>query len=51
MNLQHPDTESGSLLPEWLEKLIDERILSIYKNPDKILPINGLIEELDNHDL
>jgi hypothetical protein len=44
---KHPDIEPDALFPEWQKKLIDKRLLAIDKDPSRILPIEGLIEELD----
>lgn len=44
---KHPDIESDASIPEWQRRLIDERLSAIEKNPGRILPIDGLIEELD----
>jgi hypothetical protein len=44
---KHPDIESDVSLPEWQKKLIDKRLSAIDKDPNRILPIEGLFEELD----
>jgi len=44
---KHPDIESDISFPEWQKKLIDKRLSAIDKDPKRVLPIEGLIEELD----
>ncbi|MBS1502662.1 MAG: hypothetical protein JST32_11410 [Bacteroidetes bacterium] len=44
---KHPDIELDIPIPEWQKKLLDERLSAIEKNGDSILPIDGLIEELN----
>ncbi len=43
----YPDIESvGVDLSEWEKEIIDQRLEAIKKNPDRLKPINGLLEEL-----
>ncbi len=44
---KHPDIESDTGIPEWQKKMLDERLSAIKKNPEKVLPIKGLMDELD----
>ena len=44
---KYPDIESNLSLPEWQKELIDNRLESIKKNPERLKPIAGLMEELD----
>jgi hypothetical protein len=44
---KHPDIELDASIPEWQRQLMDERLSAIEKYPEKVLPINGLISELD----
>ena len=36
-----------SALPDWQNELIDARLKSIEENPDRVLPIDSLLAELD----
>jgi hypothetical protein len=43
----YPDIETlDQELPNWEKQLIDRRLESVSKNPERIKPINQLIEEL-----
>jgi hypothetical protein len=45
---KYPDLEApGYVIPAWHKDLIDTRLQAINENPDRILPIDSLIEELD----
>jgi len=44
---KYPDIESDISLPEWQMELIDHRMASIEKNPERVKPIAQLLEELD----
>ncbi len=45
---KYPDLEAPVYtLTDWQEQLIDTRLQAISENPDSILPIGGLIAELD----
>ncbi len=45
---KYPDIDSGTkMLPDWQKELIDNRLAAIEKNPERILPIDGLMAELD----
>jgi hypothetical protein len=46
---KYPDLETpGYSLPDWQKELVDIRLQSVNENPDRILPINSLLEELDS---
>jgi hypothetical protein len=45
---KYPDIDSGAkVLADWQKELIDNRLEAIEKNPERILPIDGLMAELD----
>ena len=45
---KYPDLEAPAyVVPNWHKELIDTRLQAINKNPDRVLPIDSLIEELD----
>lgn len=45
---QYPDIENlSSPLPDWQQQLLNDRLESIQKDPQKLKPINGLFEELN----
>ena len=45
---KYPDLNAVDTdLPDWQKELIDTRLNAIKENPDRILPIDSLIEELD----
>jgi hypothetical protein len=44
---KYPDIDSDISLPEWQKELIDNRLASIKKNPERVRSIEGLIKELD----
>jgi hypothetical protein len=45
---KYPDLEAPAYaIPDWHKELIDTRLQAINENPDRILPIDSLIEELD----
>ena len=45
---KYPDLDAiDTDLPDWQKELIDTRLNAIKENPDRILPIDSLIEELD----
>ena len=45
---KYPEIEApAASLPDWQKDLIDFRLKSIEENPERILPIDGLMEELD----
>jgi hypothetical protein len=44
---KYPDIDSDISLPEWQKELIDKRLASIKKNPERVKSIEGLIKELD----
>lgn len=44
---KYPGIESDISLPEWQTELIDHRMESIAKNPERVKPIADLLEELD----
>ena len=43
---KHPDIESDVAIPDWQKKMLDARLAAIEKNPERVLPIKGLISEL-----
>ncbi len=46
---KYPDLEAPAyVIPGWHKELIDIRLQSINENPDRVLPIDSLIEELDS---
>jgi hypothetical protein len=47
INGKYPDPDSNISLPEWQKGLIDSRLSSIKKNPDRVQSIEGLMKELD----
>ena len=43
----YPDIENlDADIPQWEKDMIDSRLAAIAQNPDRLKPINGLIEEL-----
>lgn len=47
MKILHPDIEFlDEELPQWEKELIDERLLIIEKNPERLMPIQDLFQEL-----
>ncbi|MES2377297.1 MAG: addiction module protein [Bacteroidota bacterium] len=45
---KYPDIDANDVsIPEWQKELIDDRLSAIKQNPERILPIDTLIEELD----
>lgn len=43
----YPDIENlDQELPQWQKDLIDQRLDDIAKNPERLKPIEGLLEEL-----
>ncbi|HEY2582095.1 MAG TPA: hypothetical protein VGI43_09815 [Mucilaginibacter sp.] len=45
---KYPELEVvDTVLPDWQKDLIDARLNSVRNNPERILPIDGLIAELD----
>ena len=45
---KYPGIEAPvSALPDWQNELIDARLNSIEENPDRVLPIDSLLAELD----
>jgi hypothetical protein len=48
---KYPDVdELDGPLPEWQKQLIDKRLEAIAENPDRLRPIDELLNELDNED-
>jgi len=44
---KYPDLEAPAyVIPSWHKELIDSRLQAINENPDCVLPIDSLIEEL-----
>jgi hypothetical protein len=41
--------ESNADLPDWQKELIDYRLDAISRNPERILPIDSLMAELDRN--
>lgn len=47
MKIEYPDIESPeNELPDWEKDLIDKRLASIEKNPERLRPVENLLEEL-----
>lgn len=44
---RYPDIENKSDIPDWQKNLIDSRLLATTSNPERILPIEDLLAELD----
>lgn len=48
---KYPEIEApASELPDWHKDLIDSRLKAIEENPERILPIDSLMAELDRHE-
>jgi len=49
---KHPDIaeEENKELPEWQKDLIDSRLSQIQNNPERLKPIDELLQELDNEE-
>ncbi|MDN3582663.1 addiction module protein [Mucilaginibacter flavus] len=46
---KYPDVDNiDTSIPEWHKEIIDERLEALKRNPDMILPIETLFDELDN---
>jgi hypothetical protein len=45
---KYPEIDAPALeLPDWQKELIDSRLTTIEENPDRLLPIDSLLAELD----
>jgi hypothetical protein len=45
---KYPDLDTAdTALPDWQKELIDSRLNAIKDNPERILPIDSLLAELD----
>ncbi|WP_257670989.1 addiction module protein, partial [Parapedobacter tibetensis] len=48
IKMQYPDIENiDAELPDWQKSLLDQRLDAIAKDGSKVLPIEGLLAELD----
>ena len=48
MRSKYPEIEISAIdLPDWQKELINSRLKSIAENPNLILPVSSLMEELD----
>lgn len=44
----YPDVENlSSTIPDWQKQLLDSRLDTINRDPNSVLPIDGLFDELD----
>ena len=54
MNTQIIDDNDGNILetelPQWQKNIIDERLDTISKNPQRLKPIKFLLQEIENEE-
>jgi len=50
LSQKYPEIEVPAVdLPDWEKVLIDLRLTAIAENPERVLPIDGLLAELDRN--